>query len=197
MTEAVTAADQGARQAGRGPRSRAARATTGPAHRRRRPAGARRRRRRGAVGRRRRRARSASRSNHVMAGYWDRPDETAAALAGGWLHTGTSPSVDPDGYVTHRRPQEGPHRHRRREHLVGRGREDRSPPTRRCSRSPWSACPTSAGARCPGRSSCSARGGRHRRRRLIAHVQPHLAGFKAPKDVVFVDALPAAAPARC
>ncbi len=29
-----------------------------------------------------------ARSNHVFAGYWEQPDETAAALAGGWFHTG-------------------------------------------------------------------------------------------------------------
>lgn len=40
------------------------------------------------------------RSNHVMAGYWMRPDETAAALVGGWLHTGDLATVDPEGYVT-------------------------------------------------------------------------------------------------
>jgi fatty-acyl-CoA synthase len=40
------------------------------------------------------------RSNHVMAGYWNRPDDTAAAFAGGWLHTGDLATVDAEGYVT-------------------------------------------------------------------------------------------------
>ncbi|MEY2477697.1 MAG: hypothetical protein QOG87_3012 [Actinomycetota bacterium] len=40
------------------------------------------------------------RSNHVMAGYWNRPEETAEALAGGWLHTGDLATVDDEGYVT-------------------------------------------------------------------------------------------------
>lgn len=40
------------------------------------------------------------RSNHVMAGYWNRPAETEAALAGGWLHTGDLATVDAEGYVT-------------------------------------------------------------------------------------------------
>jgi fatty-acyl-CoA synthase len=40
------------------------------------------------------------RSNHVMAGYWERPEETAAALEGGWLHTGDVAVVDAAGYVT-------------------------------------------------------------------------------------------------
>jgi acyl-CoA synthetase (AMP-forming)/AMP-acid ligase II len=29
-----------------------------------------------------------ARSNHVFAGYWEQPAETAAALEGGWFHTG-------------------------------------------------------------------------------------------------------------
>ena len=39
------------------------------------------------------------RGPHVMAGYWQRPEETAAALAGGWLHTGDMGRMDPDGYL--------------------------------------------------------------------------------------------------
>jgi fatty-acyl-CoA synthase len=35
-----------------------------------------------------------------MAGYWERPDETADALRGGWLHTGDLATVDAEGYVT-------------------------------------------------------------------------------------------------
>ena len=40
------------------------------------------------------------RSNHVMAGYWGRPGETAEALRGGWLRTGDVATVAPDGYLT-------------------------------------------------------------------------------------------------
>jgi fatty-acyl-CoA synthase len=34
----------------------------------------------------------------VMAGYWQQPDMTAAALAGGWLHTGDLARLDDDGF---------------------------------------------------------------------------------------------------
>lgn len=35
----------------------------------------------------------------VMEGYWKRPDETAEALRGGWLHTGDVGRFDADGYL--------------------------------------------------------------------------------------------------
>jgi long-chain acyl-CoA synthetase len=35
----------------------------------------------------------------VMAGYWNRPQETAEALRGGWLHSGDVGRMDADGYV--------------------------------------------------------------------------------------------------
>ena len=34
-----------------------------------------------------------------MLGYWNRPDETAEALRGGWMHTGDGGYMDDDGYV--------------------------------------------------------------------------------------------------
>ncbi|MEP9383057.1 class I adenylate-forming enzyme family protein [Nocardioides sp. KR10-350] len=42
----------------------------------------------------------AVRSYGVMAGYWDKPAETAEALAGGWLHTGDLAVRRPDGYLS-------------------------------------------------------------------------------------------------
>lgn len=38
------------------------------------------------------------RGPQVMKGYWNRPEETAAALRDGWLHTGDVARVDEDGY---------------------------------------------------------------------------------------------------
>lgn len=35
----------------------------------------------------------------VMAGYWNRPDETKEVLRGGWLFTGDIARLDPDGYL--------------------------------------------------------------------------------------------------
>jgi acyl-CoA synthetase (AMP-forming)/AMP-acid ligase II len=39
------------------------------------------------------------RGGHVMLGYWERPQETAEALRGGWMHTGDGGFMDDDGYV--------------------------------------------------------------------------------------------------
>ena len=35
----------------------------------------------------------------VMQGYWERPEETAKALVGGWMHTGDGGYMDEDGFV--------------------------------------------------------------------------------------------------
>jgi long-chain acyl-CoA synthetase len=40
-----------------------------------------------------------TRGPHVMMGYWNRPEETAAALQNGWLHTGDLGSIDSDGFI--------------------------------------------------------------------------------------------------
>ncbi len=39
------------------------------------------------------------RGDNVMQGYWNRPEETAAALRGGYMHTGDGGYMDQDGYV--------------------------------------------------------------------------------------------------
>jgi acyl-CoA synthetase (AMP-forming)/AMP-acid ligase II len=39
------------------------------------------------------------RGGHVMLGYWKRPQETAAALRGGWMHSGDGGYLDADGYL--------------------------------------------------------------------------------------------------
>jgi acyl-CoA synthetase (AMP-forming)/AMP-acid ligase II len=40
-----------------------------------------------------------ARSNVVMDGYWNQPDQTAAAIVDGWFHTGDGGSIDEDNYV--------------------------------------------------------------------------------------------------
>jgi fatty-acyl-CoA synthase len=40
-----------------------------------------------------------ARSNVVLEGYWEQPEETAAALDGGWFHTGDGGIIDDEGYL--------------------------------------------------------------------------------------------------
>lgn len=39
------------------------------------------------------------RGDTVMMGYWERPEETAAAIVDGWMHTGDGGYLDADGYL--------------------------------------------------------------------------------------------------
>jgi acyl-CoA synthetase (AMP-forming)/AMP-acid ligase II len=41
-----------------------------------------------------------ARSNVVLEGYWDNPEASAEALAGGWFHTGDGGFIDDGGYLT-------------------------------------------------------------------------------------------------
>jgi len=41
-----------------------------------------------------------ARANHVLLGYWAQPEETAAALEGGWFHTGDGGFIEADSYLT-------------------------------------------------------------------------------------------------
>jgi acyl-CoA synthetase (AMP-forming)/AMP-acid ligase II len=41
----------------------------------------------------------ALRGGHIMQGYWNKPHESAAALVDGWLRTGDGARMDEDGYV--------------------------------------------------------------------------------------------------
>ena len=41
-----------------------------------------------------------ARSNVVLEGYWEQPEATADALAGGWFHTGDGGTIDDDHYLT-------------------------------------------------------------------------------------------------
>ena len=39
------------------------------------------------------------RGENVMMGYWERPEETARAVIGGWMHTGDGGYMDDDGFI--------------------------------------------------------------------------------------------------
>lgn len=130
-----------------------------------------------------------ARSNHVMAGYWNRPEETAEALRGGWLRTGDIAVVDPDGYLT---------LVDRKKDLIISGGENVSTvevehaiaahpavhevavvgvPDER-----WGEVPKAWVALRPGAQVTEDE--------LLAFTRERLAGFKTPKSVVILDELP-------
>ena len=122
-------------------------------------------------------------------GYWRRPEADAKALRQGWYFTGDT------GYVRRRRrpvrhrPGRRHDHHRRRERLAGRDRKLPVAASRRCRRSPWSACPTSAGAR-SSRPSSSAAPRSSTSSSTSTAATSGLANFKRPRRYVFVETIP-------
>ena len=123
-------------------------------------------------------------------GYWRRPEADAKALRQGWYFTGDT------GYVRRRRrsvrhrPGRRHDHHRRRERLAGRDRKLPVAASRRCPRSRWSACPTSAGARSSTAFIKRSAPGRARASRRSIAATSGLANFKRPRRYVFVETIP-------
>jgi long-chain acyl-CoA synthetase len=126
-----------------------------------------------------------ARSDVVMAGYWQDPQASAAALRGGFLHTGDVGAFDADGYLTlkdrsndlivsggsnvyPREVEEVLLRHTQVREVSVIGRPDRE----------WGEVVV---AYVVGGASPAA---------LDALCLDHISRFKRPKDYVFVDALP-------
>ena len=120
---------------------------------------------------------------HVMVGYWNRPEATAATIVDGWLHTGDIAIVDKDGYVYIQRPHQGHDHQRRRERVPGRDRERPPRPSRRSPTSPSSGSRRSGGARRRSPSSC-ARTTRSTEPDVLPFTEGKLARFKRPAGAV-------------
>jgi long-chain acyl-CoA synthetase len=131
----------------------------------------------------------AVRGDQVCSGYWNDPEATRAALRGGWLFTGDVGQRDTEGfyYVLDRKKD-----------LIITGGENVA------SREIEDVLHLHPGVReaavvgVPdarwGESICAVVAARPGTRpspgELIAHVRAHLAGYKKPRHVLFVDALP-------
>jgi fatty-acyl-CoA synthase len=130
-----------------------------------------------------------ARSNHVMIGYLDAPEATAAVLRDGWLRTGDLAVVDADGYITIV--------DRAKDLIVSGGENVASveveqaleahPAVREAAvvamaDERWGEVPRAFVSLVPGAAADEAE--------LIAWVRGRLAAFKAPRQVVILDELP-------
>ena len=129
------------------------------------------------------------RSPQLLTGYWNKPAETAEAFAGGWFHSGDVGYFDEDGYlyivdrirdvintggvlVASREVEEVLFTHHAVSEVAVVGLPDEK----------WIEAVTAFVMLRPGQSADEAS--------LIAHARQHLAPFKLPKRVIFVDNLP-------
>ncbi len=130
-----------------------------------------------------------ARSNHVMAGYLDAPEATAAVIRDGWLRTGDLAVVRPDGYL---RLVD-----RAKDLIISGGENIASPEVEHALETHpavreacvvgraddrWGEVPVAFVALTPGATADE--------QALIDHVRSQLAHFKAPKAVTVLDELP-------
>ncbi|MDZ7812045.1 MAG: hypothetical protein U5L74_02575 [Ideonella sp.] len=124
-------------------------------------------------------------------GYFNDPEKTAAAFAGGWFHSGDLGVRGRRGLHQGGRSQEGHDQDRRRERGQPRGRRVPVPAAPGVSEVAviglphprWIEAVTAVVVLKAGHSA-------RPRTQVIAHCDGQLAHFKTPKGVVFVDALP-------
>ncbi|MEU9788508.1 AMP-binding protein [Streptomyces phaeochromogenes] len=127
-------------------------------------------------------------SNHNLDGYWEQPEETAKAQAGGWFHTGDGGYLDAEGYLVIS--------DRKKDVIISGGENVSSievedvitshPAVREVAvigipDSKWGELVTAL---------VVTDGSGVTAEELIAHCRTRLAGFKTPKRVDFVESLP-------
>lgn len=128
-------------------------------------------------------------SAHLMVGYWDKPQETEEAFAGGWFHSGDLGYMDDDGYiyivdrikdvvntggvlVASRDVEEVLYAHPAVAEVAVIGVPDAK----------WIEAITAVVVLKTGVAQDA--------QQLLAHARIHLAAFKVPKKVFFVEQLP-------
>jgi len=129
------------------------------------------------------------RSPHLMLGYFNDPDKTAAAFSGDWFHSGDLATIDAEGYITvvdrkkdmiktggenvaSREVEEMIYRLPQVSEVAVIGLPDAR----------WVEAVTAVVVVKAGLALTEAE--------VIAHCTTHMASFKAPKRVVFADSLP-------
>jgi fatty-acyl-CoA synthase len=129
------------------------------------------------------------RSPHLMLGYFNDPDKTAAAFSGDWFHSGDLATIDAEGYISvvdrkkdmiktggenvaSREVEEMIYRLPQVSEVAVIGLPDPK----------WVEAVTAVIVVKAGQTLTEDE--------VIAHCTTHMAGFKAPKRVVFADSLP-------
>ena len=130
-----------------------------------------------------------ARSNVVMEGYWQQPEESAAALEGGWFHTGDGGIIDDEGYLTIS--------DRKKDVIITGGENVSSIEVEDCLFSheavaevavigvpdeKWGETIKALVVLAPGASATEAD--------LIAHCKAHLAGYKSPTSIELREEIP-------
>ena len=129
------------------------------------------------------------RGPNVMQGYWNKPEQTAAALKGGWMHTGDGAWMDEDGFIFIA--------DRLKDMIITGGENVYSaevenalaqhPAVAACAvigvpSGEWGESVHAVVVRKPGQEVSG--------EVLIAHCKSLIAGYKCPRSADFVDALP-------
>ena len=129
------------------------------------------------------------RSDTVMAGYWKQPQETARAIRDGWLSTGDLATIDDEGYIDIVD---------RVKDMVLSGGENigtaeiervlyEHPAVLECAVIP---VPDDCWGEVPKALVTLRAGALATEQEVLDHCRRHLAGFKVPKSVEFVESLP-------
>ena len=127
-------------------------------------------------------------SNHNLDGYWEQPDATADAQAGGWFHTGDGGHLDEEGYLVISD---------RKKDVIISGGENVSSIEVEDALMSHAAVKEVAVIGIPDQkwgelvtALVVTDGSDVSSEDLIAHCRAHLAGYKCPKRVEFVETLP-------
>jgi acyl-CoA synthetase (AMP-forming)/AMP-acid ligase II len=129
------------------------------------------------------------RSKHIMVGYWHKPDDTKETLVDGWLHTGDMGYYDDEGYI---------YIADRKKDMIISGGENVYPREVEEVLYQHPAVLEAAVIGVPDpywvervhAVVATKKGAKTSAEELIAFCKKHLAGYKAPKTVEFVDSLP-------
>jgi len=129
------------------------------------------------------------RSDVVMAGYWKQPESTERAIRDDWFHTGDLATIDEEGYILIV--------DRAKDMILSGGENIASAEVERvlCSHPAVLECaviavPDEKWGEVPKALVVLRSGQAAAEDEILAHCRNHLAGFKAPKSVEFLNSLP-------